>query len=288
MQIASKHIQKPVLCIMMPYLILVLSGLLTFQKAGNQDEWVLIEPPGVGASVEMPTVPRFKEQVIRPVRDLDEIVVKSRSSVLGNGNTNLTFVYHDEQVRPSGRNQISKVLDGAITGAIALVNGELIEQEEIFVGSNKGRDFVYSCEIKDMKLQLVQNLKIRSQIILVGRRLYSMNYISVLDDYDDGVADRFFTSFQLINVENDLPPKPRLGRAKQLAEEYSEEEMESATSSKAESEKAADSMERETGEEMGEEMGEETGADKSSDDTESDPAGETGGESSDEDDDSVS
>lgn len=192
---------------------------LSIQTGGPADQWFVVSPPGVGARVEMPTIPQFKENSIRPVRDLPEILVRSRSSVINAGNTNLTFVYHDEAEIPAGRNKVNLILNGAMTGAMALVNGELISQEEIFVGSNKGRDFTYICEISDAKLQRVHDLKIRTRLILVGRRLFSLNYISVVSEYDDSVAERFFNSFELVNKPDDLPPEPRTGRERQLAEE---------------------------------------------------------------------
>ena len=197
--------------------IAILFSILAVQTNGIEDDWHIVSPPGVGASVEMPTIPQFKQQSLQPVRDRQEILIRTRSSVINNGNTNLTFVYHDEHRTPSGRIQVKRVLDGAMTGAIALVNGELITQEEIFIGSHKGRDFVYSCEVGDAKLQKVHDLKIRTKLMLVGRRLYSLNYISVISDYDENMADRFFESFQLVNSPKDLPPKPRPGRARALA-----------------------------------------------------------------------
>ena len=183
------------------------------------DDWFVVAPPGAGATVEMPNVPQFKQQMLQPVRDLEEILIRTRSTVIDNGNTSLTFVYHDELKRPGGRSQINKVLDGAMTGAIALVNGELITEDEIFMGSHKGRDFSYSCEVSDAKLQKMHELKIRTQILLVNQRLYSLNYISLMTEFDDRTAERFLKSFQLVNTAVDLPPRPRAGRARALAAE---------------------------------------------------------------------
>ena len=198
---------------------IILASILLAQSGELTDQWFVISPPGVGASVEMPTLPRYKEETIKPVRDLPEILVRSRSSVINNGNTSLTFVYHDEAQTPSGRTKINRILHGAMTGAVALVNGELISEDEIFVDSHKGRDFTYSCEINDAKLQRVHDLKIRTKLVLVGKRLFSLNYISVAEDYDDSIAERFFDSFQVVVAPRDLPPKPRTGRAMQLARE---------------------------------------------------------------------
>ena len=199
--------------------VLIFAVALPLQTDEFGDDWFVVAPPGAGATVEMPHVPQFRQKMMQPVRDMDEILVRTRSTVTNNGNTSLTFVYHDELRRPGGRSQIKKVLTGAMTGAIALVNGELVSENEIFNGSNKGRDFVYTCEVSDAKLQRMHALKIRSQILLVGKRLYSLNYISLITEYDDRSAERFFDSFQLVKTALDLPPGPRAGRARALANE---------------------------------------------------------------------
>lgn len=206
-------------------LFVLLTTILAASANVDKDEWFVVSPPGVGASVEMPRIPAFNQQRMQPVRDEAEILVRTRSAVINKGNANLTFVYHDENKTPAGRHKIQKVLDGAVTGAVALVNGEVISQREIFLGSHKGRDVVYSCEIEDVKLQKTHDLKIRTQVILVGRRLYSLNYISVISEYDQNIADRFFESFQLVRATTDLPPKPRAGRARQLAQEEPDPEI---------------------------------------------------------------
>jgi len=198
---------------------ILLTIVWSFQTGTPTDEWFVVSPPGVEASVEMPTIPKFKQETIRPVRGRPEIMVRSRISAINNGNTSLTFVYYDEPDPPVSRTKINKILNGAMTGAIALVNGEIVTQQEIYVGNSKGLDFVYTCEVSDAKLQQVHQLRIRTQLIMVGRRLFSLNYISVVGDYDDSVAERFFNSFELVTKPDDLPPRPRAGRARELANE---------------------------------------------------------------------
>ena len=203
----------------MIYLLIVCVSIVLQDDVETPDEWFLVEPPGIDVAVEMPTIPRFSEQNLKPVRDQPEITVRSRSSLIDEGRTNLTFVYHEEHQRPSNRQQINAVLDGAIIGAIARVNGELILQKEIFVDNNKGRDFIYKCEVTDAKLQTSHQMKIRSRVILIGRRLFSMNYITLEERYENKLAERFFDSFRVENKPDDLPPRPRPGRARELAEE---------------------------------------------------------------------
>lgn len=198
---------------------------LLIQDFDSTDRWVMVEPPRVGARIKMPNQPFFQEQVLEPVRDQPKITVRSRSCILPNGKTNLTFVYHDETKTPSNRTQVNAVLDGAVTGAIALVNGELLRQSEFFIKVNKGRDFVYRCEIDDAKLQTSHKLKIRTRIVLVRNRLFSMNYIAEEKEYRESLADLYFDSFELIKSPSDRPPRPRVGRAEELAKELVEAKM---------------------------------------------------------------
>lgn len=193
--------------------------LLFLEDSDSIDNWVSVEPPRIGARLKMPKRPVFSERVIKPVRDQDEITVRTRSVEMPNGKVNFTFVYHDENNLPANRKQVNAILDGAVTGAIAFVNGEIVRQNEIFMKVHKGRDFVYRCEIDDAKLQTSHKLKIRSRVILVQKRLFSMNYIAEESAYREDQADMFFESFELVKTPGDLPPKPRAGRARELANE---------------------------------------------------------------------
>ena len=59
----------------------ILASLCAFQLDGDR-EWFVVAPPGAGATVEMPTIPQFRQQMLRPVRDLDEILVRNTQLVL--------------------------------------------------------------------------------------------------------------------------------------------------------------------------------------------------------------
>ncbi len=196
--------------------------LVAFADGDPTEDWVTVAPPRIGAQVRMPSRPFFKEQKIKPIRDEEELIVRSRSAIDPTGKINYTFVYHDQKKTPSNRTEMNAILDGAVTGAIALVNGELVKQNEIFVKNHKGRDFVYRCEIDDAKLQTSHKLKIRTYIVLVRNRLFSLNYIAEESAYRDVQADAYFKSFELIKTPGDLPPKPRPGRARELAKETTE------------------------------------------------------------------
>lgn len=200
--------------------MILLLMLLVFQDADDlQDDWIVVEPPRIGAKLKMPSQPVFSEQTIQPVHDRPEIVVRSRSVGLPDGKAQLTFAYHDEHEMPTSRKQINDVLNGAVTGAIALVNGDLVTQSEIFEKTHKGRDFIYKCELDDTKLQKIHKLTIRSRVLLVKKRLFSMNYIAESDSFDNKIASRFFESFELVKTPGDAPPKPRAGRARKLAKD---------------------------------------------------------------------
>ena len=193
--------------------------LFLIQDEVPADGWVQVQPPRIGAKIEMPSLPSFKEQEITPVRDLPPITVRTRSAMMPGGKANLTFVYHDEANTPSSRRQVQAVLNGAVNGAIALVNGHMVKENEIFIKNHKGRDFVYRSEIDDVKFQTKHKIKIRTRIILVKNRLFSLNYIAEEDAYDDKTASRYFESFELVKTADDLPPKPRAGRARELAKD---------------------------------------------------------------------
>ncbi len=120
----------------------------------------------------------------------------------------MVFSYHDEHQQPRNRQNIKEYLDGAIKGGVARVLGKFEDQTEIMIGNYRGREFTYTCTQND------QNLKIRSRVIIVGKRVYQMNYIAKLENFDEQFAKQMFDSFQLENIPQDLPPLPCPGRAK--------------------------------------------------------------------------
>jgi hypothetical protein len=178
---------------------------------GNMDEWVWVSPHLVGAKVLMPLEPRYVERTFQPVKAEPPVVVRMHLATLPDKTAQFGFVYSDLYRSPgTNRKKIDEVLDGARVGAVARVLGKLIDEEEIMVAKNRGRDFVYTC------VQDERPLKIKTRVVLVKRRLFQMNYIAEAEHFDEKLADKMFASFELVDLPVDAPPAPRPGRAKPI------------------------------------------------------------------------
>jgi hypothetical protein len=178
---------------------------------GSPDDWVWVSPHLVGAKVLMPLEPRYVERTFQPVKAEPPVVVRMHLATLPDKTAQFGFGYHDLYRSPgTNRNKIDEILDGARIGAVARVLGKLIDEQEIMVAKNRGRDFVYTC------IQDERPLKIKTRVVLVKKRLFHMNYIAEAQHYDEKLADKMFASFELVDLPVDAPPAPRPGRAKPI------------------------------------------------------------------------
>ncbi len=192
----------------MKILVILMASLIGLQDQKSSSTWVQVSPERAGASVRLPGNPREYSRDLTPVKDQDPIVVRNYQATLPDGSATMVFSYHDEHQQPRNRQKIKEYLDGAIKGGVARVLGKLEDQTEIVIGKHRGREFTYTCT------QNEQNLKIRSRVIIVGKRVYQMNYIAKMEHFDEQFGKQMFDSFKLENIPQDLPPIPRPGRAK--------------------------------------------------------------------------
>ena len=94
--------------------------------------------------------------------------------------------YSDEGLQNS-------MLDGAVSGAVENVNGDLISSDKIRFNGYNGRN----AKIKIYNGTYIINLK----NILVENKLYFLQVITVPKDDDNAEMNRFFESFDLIKTQ---------------------------------------------------------------------------------------
>ena len=179
--------------------------------AQDAESWIPVKAERAGASVRLPASPRSYSRVLRPVADQDPIRINVYQATKRSGMETFVFTYHDENQTPRNRVQIKRFLDGAVKGGVARVLGKLESQKEIVISKHRGRDFVYTCT---QHAPNETDLKIRTRVLMVGSRVYQMNYIAEKSHYSDELADEFFETFRFEKIPNDLPPIPRPGRGK--------------------------------------------------------------------------
>lgn len=175
-------------------------------------DWLKIEPTGASASVEMPIKPRYIERIFSPIPDEPPIKVRIHLASLGEDALTCVFSYHDLFDKPDSTAKINATLDGAVNGSVANIMGQLATPEELGLKSNpvvvKKKNFLgrqYVCRfIREGKVHVVT-----AKVFLVGKRLYQLNCIMPEETYDAHLAAKFINSFELVESENDLPPRPR-------------------------------------------------------------------------------
>lgn len=190
-------------------MVAVLFGLSLPAQA--QNDWIPVNPERAGASVRLPSRPRVYAKTFKPVVDQDPIRIHFFQSTDPEGSATFLFTYHDEHEAPRNRVQIKKFLDGAVKGGVGRVLGKLENSKEIMFSKHRGRDFVYTCT---QSIPETTHLKIRTRVLMVGARVYQLNYMSKAEDFNTNVATEFFETFQFEKTPKDLPPLPRPGRAK--------------------------------------------------------------------------
>ena len=190
-------------------MLAVLFGLSLPAQA--QNDWIPVKPERAGASVRLPSRPRAYTRTYKPVVDQEPIRTYVFQATDPAGTATFLFNYHDEHVAPRNRVQIKQFLDGAVKAGVGRVLGKLEDDNEIMFSKHRGRDFVYTCT---QSIPETTNLKIRTRVLMVGARVYQMNYIAKAEDFNSRVASEYFETFRFEKTPKDLPPLPRPGREK--------------------------------------------------------------------------
>ena len=85
-----------------------------------------------------------------------------------------------------------EILDGGVKGALINVLGKLTSHDKIDVEGNPARHFKYDGTRGKNPVKGI------SRIVVSGQRVYQMTVIKVANaDFDDKIADRFFSSFSI-------------------------------------------------------------------------------------------
>jgi len=173
------------------------------EERGLDDAWETFRPRGMEASFEMPKKPKLRERSFAPVANEPPIKVHLHSAVIKKGEIMFVAGWHDLHTIPRNFVQQEDVLDGAVSTAVANVLGSIIEKKKIRLERYPGREISYRFSSREVLYRVVE------RVYLVGARQYQFRMLAKIDRYDRSSADRFFDSVQLLDPDNDLPPRPR-------------------------------------------------------------------------------
>lgn len=173
------------------------------EERGLEDAWETFRPSGMEAAFEMPKNPKLRERSFSPVADQPAIKVRLYSSVIQDGEMMFVAGWHDLHSIPRYPRQKQDVLEGAVATAVANVLGSIIEKKNIKLERYPGREISYRFAAGDVLYRVIE------RVYLVGARQYQFRMLAKIDRYDAVAAERFFESVQLLDPDNDLPPRPR-------------------------------------------------------------------------------
>lgn len=173
------------------------------EERGFEDDWETFRPRGMEASFEMPKSPKLRERSFTPVVGEPPIKVHLHSAVVKNGEVVFVAGWHDLHTIPRNALQQQEVLDGAVSTAVANMLGSIIEKKNTRLQRYPGREITYRIASENVLYRVVE------RVYLVGARQYQFRMLAKTNRYDRVAADRFFDSVQLLDPDNDLPPRPR-------------------------------------------------------------------------------
>jgi hypothetical protein len=162
---------------------LVLALLFVCMDACAQsDTWKTYSYPADGFSIGSPNEPQMSQQSVPT--DAGTFTVHMYSVSLEN--VQLIAAMNDYGSAVNGRDP-KTVVDGAMNGAVANVNGHIIQSSSITIGNNPGNS--YEAE--------TDQAHISGRVYLVGSVLYQLMVITPRNQSYASTA-RFLDSFQLI------------------------------------------------------------------------------------------
>ena len=172
-------------------------------ERGLEDAWETFRPSGMEAAFQMPRKPKLRERSFTPVANQPAIKVRLYSSVVQNGELMFVAGWHDLHTIPRNPRQRQDVLNGAVATAVANVLGSIVEKKNIRLERYPGKEISYRFSAGDVLYRVIE------RVYLVGARQYQFRMLAKIDRFDRVAAERFFESVQLLDPDNDLPPRPR-------------------------------------------------------------------------------
>lgn len=165
----------------------------------QNNEWVKVKDTASAYIIKFPLKPKKGSQNVPTANGDVEMITYTVSSDNTDSFLYMTsFSQYPSSFFPNGLDTFekrSKVLDGSVNGAVTNVKGRLISDAKMIFNGYDGRNI--KIEVNFQSLPYIIHMK----MILVGFKLYMIQTISAKEK--DGNADeqRFFDSFELINVK---------------------------------------------------------------------------------------
>ncbi len=138
----------------------------------------------------------FKERVLRPKSENGE-KLEIRLFQANSADKKFTWIvsYHDLPKKPVGAEEIKKVLDRSIVGAVDSVEGFGIAHKTIRLQKHPGRYLEYGATRSG------QEIRGTSHIFIRDGRLYFVVYSTTKEKFDKEQANAFLKTFRFIEIK---------------------------------------------------------------------------------------
>lgn len=160
------------------------------RSAAAEDAWQLVNPDGLGFSVEMPRLPNAKEESVD--------IGNGKSAKMRTLQILSESVVYDITVAdyPKGAIQAAgdeaQVLDNARDGILQNAMGPLKSGTKIeFVGRTT----------RELLVDMTTGFTSRSRIFIVGDRLFNVGAITEDGNVRSALVERYFASFKLTDAQ---------------------------------------------------------------------------------------
>ncbi len=173
------------------------------EERGLTDDWETFRPAGMEAGFQMPKAPKLRKRTFTPVASEPPIVVRLHSCVLGDGDMMFVAGWHDLHQVPKNARMQKDVLDGAVRTSVANVMGSRSDEKPVKLERYPGRQVSYRFTAAKQIYRVIE------RVYLVGARQYQFRVLAKVNKYNPEAAERFFESVELLDPDNDLPPRPR-------------------------------------------------------------------------------
>jgi len=154
------------------------------------ETWPIHNPSESRVEFKMPEKPRLSERMFTPIENQPPIKVRNYVGSYQQGNRVMVVNYHDLPELP-GEELVDVILESALVGSVANLNGKVLDQKKIRYEEYPGREYRFRFARGETVFRGI------SRVFLVGQRQYMISLMMKEEEFNDKLADEFLASFRL-------------------------------------------------------------------------------------------
>lgn len=164
----------------------------------QSDGWFTVVDDVAKVEVRLPSDPSYREVTFSPLKGRPSVVNHIHKSLF-NKMIAVDYSWMDLHDKQEGK-QLNKALDGAVTGAVANVFGQLDQMTKIKSGKVHGREFSFKFQFPTPDGKTL-HFSGKSRIFIQANRQYQLNVIAPQGKENDELATKVFDSLIIKELE---------------------------------------------------------------------------------------